>query len=394
MRLVIWSVLLLSGLSAFSDTPKEWTVLLYLNGKNNLEPHAEANIKQIEKFGSSEKVQFVAEWGKLTDNTVKRLLIQKSTDPTKVTSPILENLGAVDMGDYHNLQNFIDWGVKNYPAKHYFLVVWNHGYGWHEDEKADKHDGMQDDISEDDKTGHAITTPQLGLVLAEFAKTINHKVDIFATDACLMASLEVADEVADSAEIFLGSQDIEPFEGWPYHHILTRWFKDLSISNREIAKIVGEEFVDFFVKGVESEKHEVTFSVFDLAEMSGLTKSLKKFVEVTHRMSSDERKVINDLSQKAFRFEFTDYADLGDLMKVYLGANLSPAQNAVFDEVAKAYARVIVYSGGTPFFKSATGGSIWLPKTQKQVKDYREKYHLLKFHATTGWGGFVDTLIP
>ena len=111
-----------------------------------------------------------------------------------------------DMGDYKNLVDFVKWGTDNFPAKHYFVAVWNHGSGWHfQDAKIKSGEVSINDISFDDNTGHAITTEQLGTAMAEIKLHIGRNVDIYGSDACLMQMLEVAGEMKNSVpkSIFL-----------------------------------------------------------------------------------------------------------------------------------------------------------------------------------------------
>ena len=42
----------------------------------------------------------------------------------------VEDLGEVNMGDGKALGDFITWGIQQYPAKRYMLVIWDHGQGW------------------------------------------------------------------------------------------------------------------------------------------------------------------------------------------------------------------------------------------------------------------------
>ena len=112
-------------------TVKDWTFLVYLNGNNSLDSFGPVNIEQMEKVGSTNKVNVVVQWASLSAGKTVRLLAKKSADPTKVTSPIVQDLGKADMGDYRTLVDFIKWGAATYPAKHYFIDVWDHGSGWH-----------------------------------------------------------------------------------------------------------------------------------------------------------------------------------------------------------------------------------------------------------------------
>ena len=190
---------------------KEWTFLLFLNGHNNLSSFGDMNLKDMEKSGSTDKVNLVVEWGKADDEMTHRLLVEKSTDPTKVSSPMIMSRKNVDMGDYHNLVDFAKWGIENFPAKHYFVAVWNHGSGWHLQELLKINSIVHiNDISYDDASGNHITTEQLGLALGEVKGLIGHNVDIYGSDACLMQMIEVVGKMKDSVDYFIDSQETEP----------------------------------------------------------------------------------------------------------------------------------------------------------------------------------------
>jgi len=47
--------------------------------------------------------------------------------------------GESNSGSLDALIDFIKWGIKNYPAERYALILWNHGGGWaDEDIYADR----------------------------------------------------------------------------------------------------------------------------------------------------------------------------------------------------------------------------------------------------------------
>ena len=181
-----------------------------------------------------------------------------------VTSPIVQDMGAVDMGDYRSLINFVQWGVQNYPAKHYFIDVWDHGSGWHAIQAQARFGIKPLDISWDDNTGHSFTTAQLGQALAESAKIIGHKVDVYGSDACMMAMAEVALNVraVDSVQIYAGSEEEEPGAGWPYDALLAKWNAMDSASAADVGKILTHEYVASYKDGGENQPADVTFSAF------------------------------------------------------------------------------------------------------------------------------------
>jgi len=176
---------------------KDWTVLVFLNGINSLDSFGPEDINEMEKVGSTDKVNVVVEWGSYSARKVQRLLVTKDDDTNVIGSPILQDLGLKDMGDYKEFLDFVSWGVQNYPAKHYMIDIWNHGNGW---EKASRRSLINRDVSYDDISGNKITTEQLGVAMSEIKSMIGRNVDIVGYDACLMAMAEVAGEIVDSVD--------------------------------------------------------------------------------------------------------------------------------------------------------------------------------------------------
>ena len=128
--IILFSLLFSFSTWANSGPVKEWTFLVFLNAKNSLDRFGDLNLKQMEEVGSTDQVNIVIQWGSLARPSVKRMLIQKSTNPNEITSPVVEDLGAVDMGSEAEFLRFLKWGAEKYPAKKYFVDVWNHGSGW------------------------------------------------------------------------------------------------------------------------------------------------------------------------------------------------------------------------------------------------------------------------
>ncbi len=207
------------GFSAAADevAQKDWTILVFLNGNNNLDSFGSEDVNEMERVGSNERVNVVVQWASYETRSTKRLLAIKDDDVETVTSPILEDMGLVDMGDVNELVSFVKWGMENYPAKHYMIDIWNHGNGW---QKNNALPTLFRDVSYDDFSGNRITTEQLGTGMAEIRTLLGRNVDVLGFDACLMAMAEVGGEVIDSVNYLIGSEDLEPGDGWPYDDFL------------------------------------------------------------------------------------------------------------------------------------------------------------------------------
>ncbi len=379
----LW-VSLISQADGLAAPPvKDWTLLIFLNGNNNLDRFGKLNLTQLEKVGSTANINIVVQWASLKTKTVKRLLIQKSTDPTQVTSPVIEEVKA-DMGDWHSVVDFVAWGVRNYPAQHYFLDLWDHGSGWHS--KRGSSDRLHD-ISLDDLTGNQITTQQLGLAMQESAKIMGHKVDLFAMDACLMAMIEIASEVKDSVRVFGASEHLEPGEGWPYDELMIRWNKNPKMSAQELAKIVSEEYV----KRYRNQTRQITFSVFDLDFILPLQATLSDLARNLEKLSGPNlRKVINS-ALDAQTFTKNDYVDLIDFLEQLELARVTNFDPAKISAVKAAVGKMVVQNNESNAPR-AHGVSLWVPTNSLVFNKYAATYTQLKFDQETQWSPFLKTL--
>lgn len=364
---------------------KEWTFLVFINGHNNLSSFADMNIKDMEKTGSSDKVNLVVEWGSASSNMTKRLLVRKSTNPNKVTSPSVMEMPNHDMGDYKNLMDFISWGVKTYPAKKYFIAVWNHGSGWHRTAK-----GMSArDISFDDNTGNFITTEQLGLVLQESAKIIGRPVDIYGSDACLMQMIEVAGEFKGSVDIMVGSQELEPGEGWPYAPFIQKWISKPTLTASEVSVLLSKEYQDAYSGGVYGHKPDTTFSAVDLRKLPTLYASLTTLQSSLRALDTAQFAQVKKAISNSMSFYYSDYVDLGDFLANTQALSFSSGIEGLSSSQSALKEVVITADNGDNFFR-ASGLSIWLPT---YVMPELDRYDNLEFSKATGWNELVRQVL-
>jgi len=369
-----------------TKTVKDWTFLVYLNGNNSLDSFGTMNLLQMEKIGSTDKVNIVVQWASLSAQKTTRLLIQKSSDGSKVTSPVVQDLGNADMGDYRTLIDFIKWGAEKYPAKHYFVDVWDHGNGWHGTKALGAPGKIKPmDVSWDDNTGHFFTTNQLGEALAEGARTIGHKIDLFSSDACLMAMAEVADQVASSVDFYAGSEDLEPGPGWPYDALLAKWNALPSASAADVAKILTTEYTNSY-KGGENGNSEVTFSAYDLSKRDAFNASIAALGKQMSTLDTGNRKKLMDSTSGTQTFTLADYADVIDFLDHIQTSGVRGIEASTIQNVRTAVKNFVIANEVTPQFAKAHGISFWFPPTLDTYKRYSDYYNTLSFEGATGWG--------
>jgi hypothetical protein len=370
---------------------KEWTFLLFLNGHNNLASYSDMNIKDMEKAGSTDQVNLVVEWGKEGDPATKRLLVQKSTDPSQVTSPIIESQNNVDMGDYHSLVDFVKWGVDNFPAKHYFVAVWNHGSGWHIESAKLKNGGVSiNDISYDDDSGNHITTEQLGQAMAEIKQYIGHNVDVYGSDACLMSMIEVAAEMKDSVDYFVGSQETEPGEGWPYATWMQKWTTNPQGTPAEVSTWLSKEYLKAYSPGGVYGTQSITFSALDLSKLDAVIASSAKVAAHLKTLSAADLKKVKSSVNKVQDFYYSDYKDYGDLIKTVKALPIQK-DTKLIDQAAADLKALVVSTDSSASYSKSTGLSIWVPSSSGS--SYMDRYKGLAYDKASGWSSFLEKLL-
>ena len=350
---------------------KEWTVLFYYDGKNNLSGMTKSSFKSVAKVGSDENVNLVAQLAVGKADIERGLL---TGDPDFGGS---ENIGQQDMGDPATLKEFIEWGMKKYPAKNIAVVLWDHGAGFK-------------GSMTDDETKHMIDNTELSQALKDVEKDTGKKVDVLNFNACLMAQAEVAYEIKDGAKFMVGSEEVEaglriPIPGLvgttPQHKVMT----DLKEGIKAKGQVTPEELAKLYVFEAKNQFGQTMFSstqsAIDLSKMEevknradDVAKLLLGEIQKDPKMIDKVRKDITK-SQHFLQFDmyakpYLDYRDMGDFAKVlrddkqFEGTPIQEAAKKLNEAVENAVlmeAHVSEsYTGGV--MAGATGISTFLPK--------------------------------
>ncbi|MEQ1875375.1 MAG: clostripain-related cysteine peptidase [Bdellovibrionia bacterium] len=385
----IWILALMAGWLlgpvSVQAAVKDWTLLVFINGHNNLDSYGDADINEMEMVGSTDAINVVVQRATLKQNTM-RLFVTKDANVKKITSPVVQDLGKkVDMGNYQNLTEFVKWGATAYPAKRYFVVVWNHGSGWHRSHQLTR------GISYDDVYNSHITTPQLGLAMKDIGAAIGHKVDVLGMDACLMAMPDIASEFSDYVETYVASEETEPLEGWPYDALLTKWAQNPTWKPNEVAAHLTDAYIKSYSGGSQGTDEATTLSAFDLTMLDKLERAILDLGKSIRAMSATEKaKVLKAISQSV-GFYYNDYKDLGDFM---MNMRKAGVRGDITIEVEALLTKFVVSNAVSPKFPKAKGAAFWLPSSSSTFKFYKAQYAALQFHKRTEWGLALEALFP
>ncbi len=267
----------------------KWTVMVYMAGDNNLDSAALRDISEMAKVGSSRKVNILVQLDRGKDLLTRRFYITKGGGYGK---DIVETFEETNTGDPKVLENFILWAIEKYPARRYFLILWNHGGGWWENgsrqwsvvsrqkkprnifwmnsQPETRNSQPERSIAYDDTSRDALDNRELKEVLSRISKKIGKKLDLLGMDACLMQMVEVAYQLKDWVEIMVGSEEEEPFDGWPYDKIL----QVIKKRPRSWPATIAKRIVREYIKSYEKKNKNVTQSAINLRKIEKVTEKI------------------------------------------------------------------------------------------------------------------------
>jgi len=198
--------------------PRTWTVMLYMNGANNLGKYWVQNIQEIMRAGgSTPAVNFVVMFAGInylsSDNKPANLVGLIPNDPNPAPGNLIlasaATLPALDMGDPATLSGFVGWAEQTYPAVHYALILAAHGDSW-------KYFGPDERFIGDRVAGKDPTTGNPGktvnsdydyLYMGEFDTALSgFHFDLVAFNSCMMSSIEVAYQFQRFTDWFVASE--------------------------------------------------------------------------------------------------------------------------------------------------------------------------------------------
>lgn len=238
---------------------KDWTVLSYVMD-NNL-----GKMRQMESVGTSDRTNIVSSFARQGGVGMERsyYLVNHSNSESYMAednSVALKNMGIQDFGDPKTLEDFLVWGIKNFPAKNYAIVMHNHGNIWM---------GGWRDFS----TENMLTLPEIQKSLDNVYKRTGVRPNIIAMDACLMANIENAYQLRDTADYLVASEDLEfmQYHG-EYAGMALDKMLDLLPREKEDVCLQPADVAERWIEQSETNKGTPTLSALKLKEIRNVAR--------------------------------------------------------------------------------------------------------------------------
>ncbi len=415
---------------------KQWTVMVYLAGDNNLDGAAVTDLNEMKQVGSTSSVDLIAQLDrKGGGGTSKRYHLKEGG---ALEADRVEDLGETNTGDPAVLESFLRWGMKNYPAKRFLVILWNHGSGWDDEDiyrtarrgmglgitrrgqvMTPSSDGPEKSISVrrvrtvsgkplrralfnttiatairpgarnraiafDDTSKDFLDNIEMKKVLLAVTTDLKRKIDILGMDACLMSMAEVAYQVRDSVDVTVGSEEVEPGDGWPYDTVLKELAARPEMTPQQLAVLIVDKYLASY-----SADSDVTQAACDLSKCGALAGAMDKLAKALMPAFSDPkvRGAIFEARDQVQDYDVEDYVDLYNFCDLLAGkvpdGSVRTACQGMLDTIRKpGFVLGSGYKGAK--MQHSYGVSVYFPR-----KEISPLYATLDLTKEIAWERFL-----
>lgn len=393
--ITLFITLFLMGCQFFPPSPKQakWTVLVYMAADNDLERAAIKDFNEMELVGSSEDVNIIVQIDRISTEVLnsygyfgiedtsngnwtntRRYLVTQDFDISYIDSKLLEELGEVNMGSLEALRDFGYWGIKNYPANHYFIILWNHGNGFRSVPQTTR--GISWDYTDDNDF---LTMVQLSEALSFIAGQTGKKIDIVGMDACLMSMIEVAYQIKDSSDIMIASEENISLDGWNYQDVLDSLVQNPMISPEEFANIM----IEYTFQNSQIVNRIGTNTAVDLSYMVQLSEQVDFLAQSIIDDQITPKQYYIDAVELTQHYADKDFIDLKDFAlkvgNISLDDKVNHAAQSIVDSLTPGKV-IINHMVNQEKIENSYGLSIYFP-----LGYYDTVYDELLFSQDTKW---------
>ncbi len=393
-----WSIV---GDGADVQPKKKWTVLVFINGANDLETYGVLNMNQMEKIGSTADVNMVTQFKRIGgrfDNSngdwsdTRRYYIDRDANDSTITSTLISQSDSIDMGNPSELQDFINWGVRTFPAERYNLVIWNHGAGWRSVKTRSQRPPATRGVSYDDTTNNHIDTIAFpGVVVHPEGK----KWDLLSVDCSLMQMIEVLYEWRDTANYIVGSEESPPGEGYAYDLTMGKLTSNPDMDGRTLGVHYADDTSTRFAN-----LYGITQSVVETARVASIVSALNDLGATLMDLKASLGPDISLAREDAQSYEYAENKDLLhflDRLDIRVNdATLKQKTAAVRNAARAAIVRNVTTKQYSP---NSQGIAAFLPTPSRyrsidiqQANGFGQRYTLLKLaQDAPRWQEFLAT---
>ena len=342
------------------DTDETWAIYWYLCGSDLESKYGCGTDDLLEVFSVPlpENITVVIETGgtkKWQNDTIQTRVLQRYVYSSEGLE-LVENLDIANMGKPETLASFLQFCKDNYPADRTMMLFWDHG------------GGSVTGVAFDENYGYdSLTLDEIHKAFANVypLSQENPPFELVGCDTCLMATIDMADQLKDVARYLVASEEVEPGGGWYYDDWLAKLAADPSMDGAQVGKII----CDAYYKGCSREGivNQATLSLTDLTKLDTLLKAYEDFGDEVLMATCIDPSFMNKFARTASSCEnyggntreqgYTNMVDLGHVARET--ENLLASAKAV----TAALDECVLYEVSGKYRSNATGLSFFFPYT-------------------------------
>jgi hypothetical protein len=400
---------------ASTGSGQRWLVMLYQDADDKvLERDIMMDLNEVELIGSSDQVDIVSQIDRYAGgyagegdwSTTRRYHLEQDDDLLNLNSPMIDDLGELNMAKGDTLVDFVTWAVDAYPADKYVLILSDHGMGWPggwSDSATRTKDNSSAPIAY--AIGDNIFLMELDQALATIqSQTGIGKMEMIGLDACLMSDLAVYSALEPYANYAVASQETEPGIGWAYASFLRNLEENPGVDGAQLGTWIVDSYVkddqrliddraraDFVGQGSPMSslfgsgnvmsaaqlqaqlERDVTLTALDLSQVSTINQKLN---ELAFALQSEKQNVVakaRNYTQSYTSVWGSDvppsYLDLGNLTQLLVNENISESTIVLADQLEGAIRSAVVAEKHGQRKPGSTGISIYFPNSSLYSND-------------------------
>lgn len=328
------AVLMLAAVSsaAASEEHQTWTVMVYMAADVDSPLPWLQDLNEMEAAPGSEMTDVVV----LVDppETGDTLMLHIETDPDffdpELVSTELEGDdvipggGEVNTGSAATLRDFVVFCATHYPADRLILVLWGHGAGWR---------GLCPDGTD------ILTLPELDAALDMAEEDLGRGLDMIVLDVCDGATVELAYEVSEYADMLVASEETVPAEGLPYRDVLKALNEDPSQTVEEFGCAIVDIYTEWAVYGAAE---RTSMSAIDLGALASAVDGLDSVSAFGARFDRLFHEELCEAFGSSFGYDSWN-PDVGSALLQLSGADLPLELRVAAIDTVEAYTAAVIH---------------------------------------------------
>lgn len=366
----------------------KWTVLIYANGNNELEPEITKAIEKLKMEHINDNFNIVVQLARANEELVQKLrgpiYINQKGRWSGVRRYLInehgiyevEVLEKVNMADPQTLYSFLLWGINNYPSDYIMIVLSGHGAGFI---------GAMTDFTKEKP--YLMSLDSLVNVFYNLYKTTNKKVELLLLDSCYMNLIEIWHELANITfnpikYLVIATENVN-IDGISYT-IFIRHLQE-KVKNVKNTEVV---LIDVIKEFNESDKMEEELILVSLEKNK--FEELKSCFDNIAKIIIENNINIEKLLKKELSYKkinpFINIIYLCNIINSQLG--YTPSESNYMLEIVKD---IVVYPSIEVLSNDVNSGpSIYMPDSLGELDEFRQCYKKLLFLFNNNWIVVLD----